>query len=235
MATCDAELGVRVAVIKVLGAVDGHALLEDEEREKLCLLVFDEEQRVRKAVSGFVKGIWQDSVDDRLVGQKLTSEEQERVGVKVLASLLVKWSKSLESRSAEAEEIGSSGDDDQNAGQAKAMRAKGAAASAAARQKGRTALAVEALWDELDIVSSWEILLDVLQLDHSSNQTGTGRGRKAKNAASSSAVIEAYRLEDVEENILLEVLVAVLRRMKIPAPGAKKVCRCVLCSTKISA
>jgi cohesin complex subunit SA-1/2 len=44
MATGNTELVVRVAVIQVLETIDGHSLLEDEEREKLC---FDEEPKVR--------------------------------------------------------------------------------------------------------------------------------------------------------------------------------------------
>ena len=41
MATSDIEISVRIAVIQVLSAIDDASLLEDDERDKLCLLIFD--------------------------------------------------------------------------------------------------------------------------------------------------------------------------------------------------
>ncbi|KAG6835657.1 hypothetical protein H0H93_016057 [Arthromyces matolae] len=91
MATSDTEISIRVAVIQVLGAIDGHSLLEDEEREKLCFLVFDEENRVRKAVSQFVRGVWEEAVDERLVGKsKPSDEDRQRAGLKAFAVLRAK-------------------------------------------------------------------------------------------------------------------------------------------------
>ena len=51
MATSDVDLSICVAAICVLGNIEGHFPLEDKEKEKLCLLPFDEEAKVRKAVS----------------------------------------------------------------------------------------------------------------------------------------------------------------------------------------
>lgn len=232
MATGDTELSVRVAVIKVLGAIDGHSLLEDEEREKLCLLVFDEEPRVRKAVSGFVRGVWSDGVDEQLVGKKASEKDTERAGVKVLGMLLVKWGKTLDQAAASTDDQNSGVDDDSlgpREGGSRAKFVKETTSLVGLGQKGRTALAVEALWDEVDPVRSWDTLLDVLLLDHSAagedaSQPSRGPKSKGKAAAGTSLVDEAWRLDEVEESILLEVFVAALRRAKAEAAGAKKVC-----------
>jgi cohesin complex subunit SA-1/2 len=226
MATGDTELSVRVAVIQVLEAIYNHSLLEDEEREKLCLLVFDEEAKVRRAVSGFVKGVWTEDVEERLVGKKAGDVMTARVGVKVLAMLMVKWGKTLDktNREGEEEEEEMDGSEDSMQGD----RVKDVAGLVKLGQKGRTALAVEALWHEVEPISDWEGLLEVLLLDHSAvgeNANASPRKRRAngKAHADDDAVDEAWRLEEVEETILLEVLVAALRWVKVEASSTKKV------------
>lgn len=230
MARGDTEVGVRVAVIGVLGAVDGHGLLEDGERESLCLLVFDKETKVRKAVSGFVSGVWEDSVGERLVGRKANTnkKEKERVGIKALADLFVKWGKSLDKFTGDKDE--EDDDDDEGAGNdgGERKKRKQVVALVGLEQKGRTALAVEALWDAVEPVRDWEGLLDILLLDHSpadedSNTHTRGRRTNGKTNGKDSVVDEAWRLEEVEESALLEVLVASLRRARIEAASGKKV------------
>ena len=88
MATSDMELSVCVAVIQVLGSLGSHSLLEEERREKLCLLVSDEEL--------FVRGVWEEVAEERLVRRgKPSAEDTTRAGVKAIASLLIKWAKCL--------------------------------------------------------------------------------------------------------------------------------------------
>ena len=62
MAIGDTDLAVRVTVMQTLGSIDAHGLLDEEQRERLCLLVFDEEAKVRKAVAPFVRGVWDEVV-----------------------------------------------------------------------------------------------------------------------------------------------------------------------------
>ncbi|KAG0699163.1 hypothetical protein DFH29DRAFT_1070800 [Suillus ampliporus] len=206
MAARDTELAVRTAVLGVLGAVDQHGLLEDEEREQMCQLVFDSEVRVRKAVAGFVGGVWNELVEERLAGRKVGEKGKERAGAKALAMLLVRWD-----RERVDEEEGNQ-DDVQ----------RGVAVSTDI--KGRTALAVEALWDDVDSASGWEGLLEMLLLDHSA---GGGEedldGADDSIAASAKSTVDgAWRLTDTEESILLEVLIASLRRARTLASTAKK-------------
>ncbi|KAF9463277.1 hypothetical protein BDZ94DRAFT_636599 [Collybia nuda] len=232
MATGDIELSVRVAVIQVLGALDGHSLLEDEEREKLCLLVFDEEAKVRKAVSRFVKGVWEECLDERLVGKnKPTEEDRQRAGVKALALLLVKWGKALDKLGDEVEDSENGDIPEVGGGGVRTnSRRKEVPALVAMEQKSRTALAVEAFWEEVDPVRDWEGLLDVLLMDHSAagdmdDNEGSSRGVRARpngHTSNQDAVDEAWRLEEIEEGVLLEALVATLRRTKAEAGGGKK-------------
>jgi cohesin complex subunit SA-1/2 len=231
MAIGDTELAVRVAVIQVLGAIDEQSLLEEDEREKMCLLVFDEEAKVRKAVGRFVKGVWDEGVEERLTVKKKPSEkDKERTGIKVFGSLLVKWGKALDKAAADSRADGDGADKESlSSGEGSSrVRNPQVVSLMGSTQKGRTALAVEALWNEVDPVSDWESLLDVLLLDHSAGgEEGTGgsRGRKGhtKQAAEGSVVEDVWRLEEEEESLLLEALLATLTRARAEVVGAKKV------------
>ncbi|KAF8634382.1 hypothetical protein AX15_000952 [Amanita polypyramis BW_CC] len=267
MATMDIDVSVRVAVIRVLEAIDGYSLLEEEEREKLCLLVFNEEPRVRKAVSGFIRGIWNEGVDERTAGRKgrkkWSNDDQDRVGIKALAALVVQWGKTLDMM------VGDDSDSEVNVdvegevdgvdvGEGQSGRLKRQRQQQKKQRKelvalsrdavGRTALVVEALWGEVDPVRDWEGLLNFLLLDHSptangldedelpervgtSGKRGNDNGKKGaeengENGESEDsfdvAIDEAWRLEEVEEGILLEVLVAAIRKAKTDAIGGKK-------------
>ncbi|KAH9035024.1 hypothetical protein EDB85DRAFT_1945370 [Lactarius pseudohatsudake] len=223
MAARDTELAVRVAVIGVLGAIDAHQLLEDEQREELCILVFDEDAKVRKAVSEFVRGVWAEIVEE-VLGNGKGKQERTRAGVKALGKLLVRLSKPLGKKAAIAED-----DEDSFNGVTSGSalrRVREVAALVGAEQRGRIALAVEALWDDVEPVSEWETLLDILLLDHSANTEGgnESRGRRSKGNKSSSDSVagEAWRLEEVEEAVLLEVFVASLRKARASAASAKK-------------
>ncbi|KAN0139259.1 hypothetical protein V8E53_002760 [Lactarius tabidus] len=223
MAARDTELAVRVAVIGILGAIDAHQLLEDDQREELCILVFDEDAKVRKAVSEFVRGVWVEIVEEVLGKGKVGKQERTRAGVKALGKLLVRLSKPLGKKAAIAED-----DEDSFNGvpaSAALRRVREVAALVGAEQRGRIALAVEALWEDVEPVSDWETLLDILLLDHSANAEGGDEpmGRRTKgNKANSDSVAEAWRLEEVEEAVLLEVFVASLRKARASAASAKK-------------
>jgi cohesin complex subunit SA-1/2 len=143
MAARDTELAVRTAVLGVLGAIDQHGVLEDEEREQMCQLMFDGEVRVRKAVAGFVGGVWNELVEERLAGRKMGRKGKEQAGAKVLAMLLVRWDR-------ERVEGEDGSQDDMQRGVAMSTDIKGC-----------TALAVEALWDDVDSASGWEGLLEM--------------------------------------------------------------------------
>lgn len=231
MATGDTELSVRVAVIQVLGAINEQSLLDDDERESLCLLVFDEEPKVRKAVSQFVKGVWEESVKERLVGRKASEKDEERAGVKMLGSLLVKWGKALDRTAADVQgDVDGADKESLSSGEGSSRISKNAQVVSlmGSTKKGRIALAVEALWTEVDPVSDWESLLDHLLLDHSATEeegaeNSSGRKGRPKKAVNESLVDEIWRLEEVEETVLLECLLATLTKARAEAGSSKKV------------
>jgi len=225
MAGSDSELGVRTAVIGVLSAIDGHGLLEDEERERVCLLVYDAEVRVRRAIAGFVAGVWEELAEERntVTGNKRKhkggAKGKERAGVKALAILLVKWGKVLDRKSESAEEESVlSGE----GGGARTQRVHPPHVTGA-DPRSRTALAVEALWGQVTAISDWEDILEVLLLDHSAGGEEDIDGTDSLAESARSGVDATWRLEEVEESILLEVLVASLRRTKAVAASGKKV------------
>jgi cohesin complex subunit SA-1/2 len=243
---------VRVAVIHVLRAIDSAGLLDEDQRFALCLLIFDDETRVRKAISAFVKGIWEETLKERLVGRD--EEDNSPVvrlsGIKALASLLVAWDWTLEKHS-EVSESSSNQDGEHERGTRQQLLTM-----SNSTPKGRTSLAVEALWDEIDAVRDWQTLLDILILDHSSlaspvkGDRAEGlsspykmRGKKGKNASSTNktkgrgghnasgvngadddVVDEAWRLEDDEERALVDVLIACLQKTLADEATKKAVC-----------
>ncbi|KAG7442823.1 uncharacterized protein BT62DRAFT_935557 [Guyanagaster necrorhizus] len=245
MAEADVDVGVRVGVLNVLEEIEKSGMLEEEERERLGGLVFCEEPRVRKAVSGFVRGVWEEWVEQRDVemGGK-SKDDKERIGMKGIAALLVKWGEALD------KVLGDDEDEDEDETEAKRTRTRPeiAALSTGRHKSGggnRTALAAEALWDELDPVTDWSGILDMLLLDHSASTdqgpSSNGRSKKGKKGrkpakskgttsqdaddddeTESVYVDESWRLEEVEEGVLLELLVASLAKTKKEAVGGKK-------------
>ncbi|KAJ7595027.1 hypothetical protein C8J56DRAFT_1013025 [Mycena floridula] len=250
MAERDIDIAVRVGVLAVLGEIDSMGLLEEDERERLGSLVFCDEAKVRKGVAGFVKGVWEEWCEERSSefpgttngttpkgkkGKAKASPDSERVGLKGIASLLVKWGKALD------KVIGDEEEDDDEAESSKRNRqitALAAAKSSKTVTETRTFLTVEALWDHLSPVSDWEGIVDILLLDHSAageenpSSSKARRGRKKTNGRKQDSVQDggeddedddtlesvqvddAWRLEETEEGMLLEVLVAAISKAR---------------------
>lgn len=208
MACRDTDLSIRVATIGMLNNIEQ---LEDDERDKICLLVFDGDAKVRRAVSGFVKAVWEESVEERMAGLGSDEVTRQRVGMKSLARLLVNWTQILDM-----------GEDNESQSQSEvAQKTKDIRWLVyGTPTESRIAMIVDALIDEVDAISEWHPLLDNLLLDHSSVQLETDRRRGKKGKAtkepsesSEDAVDDAWRLDEQEESTMLEVLVASLTRL----------------------
>ena len=218
MATSDIDFHIRVASIQVLSTIDSHSLLDDDQRDRLCLLVFDVDQRVRKAISVFVRGIWNEDVESRMAGHKETEKTQARAGVKALAVLLTSWARAVPKAGAgvsgRAEDSADAEDDSESSD--KQTTAKKLALLVQPLQKGRLAYAVDALYEEISAISDWETLLELLLLDHSAEGeagASTTPSRRKKNAAPAEDTVDpAWRLDEAEESCVLEVFVASLRK-----------------------
>lgn len=243
MAEADIDIHVRVGVLNVLEAIEKTGMLGEEERERLGALVFCSEAKVRKAVGGFVRGVWEEWVDERAVDMGGKSDaDKARMGIKGIAALLVKWGKALDDTAGER-----SDEEEEDSEQKRARNKTEIASLAAERSKtqgeGRTALATEALWDELEPMSDWNGILDILLLDHSASADSQaplagkkgkkgkskGKGRAAPAAddedddTQSLLVDDSWRLDEVEEGVLLELLVASIVKTKHLSVAGKKV------------
>ena len=220
-------VAVRVAAVQVLSAIDTQGLLEENQRSVLCLLVFDTDIKVRRAVSNFVRGVLDDETEQRLVGKRQPTEnERKRANLKALAKHLVEWSRKLDQENAVGEDTtdGELSSQDELPSGNTSMRSIG---TIPAEQKGRIALAVESLWNDVEAIGDWESMLELLLLDHSAGadtSQGSSRRKKAKKVVDDLLVDEAWRLDESEEAILLEVLVASLRKVKSETSSLKKVC-----------
>ncbi|KAF8752143.1 STAG domain [Rhizoctonia solani] len=230
MAAQDSDVGVRVAVARVLTDIDTQGLLEEDEQAPLCLLVFDVEARVRKAVAGFVRGVWEASVEEKLQGRnskgKEHEKEKQRAGVKCLLSSLVEWIKLADASSSAPNETQEDPDSSQQ--QPATQQTSGAVVSLLLNPTGtksRIALAVSALWDELDILREWNALLDHVLLDHSGGSGGEIVSSPSKRRAAKGpepGEDPAWRLSEAEESVAMEVLIAALGCIKEEALQGKK-------------
>ncbi len=211
MATGDVELGVRIATINVLVMIDKHDLLDDEQRDVLATHIFDVEPRIRNAVASFLANILDEMVSEgaselgslsaasKKKGKQAEEQqhEQAKLRFKCLAELLVKYGHRLDDRDSSATNaIG------RDAAEELTVVIDGA-------KEGRVGMAVEALWDAVEDMQHWKPLIDLLLLDHS-DKAAAGRAKKA--AAAENAAPAVYRLESEEEAILVEALVAILRK-----------------------
>ncbi|KIK67211.1 hypothetical protein GYMLUDRAFT_93035 [Collybiopsis luxurians FD-317 M1] len=192
--------------------------------------------------------------------------DQDKVGIKGFVHLLVQWGRALdrgrrndsiireeeEDSSQEREEtIGDTetGVNDTRGIAPTLVTSSGKKAEISTR--GRIGLAVEALWDEMDVVRDWEGVLDMLVLDHSAsgeNDSSNNKVRSARaakksamkkrgpqsqanggagepeesgneeddddNTSTSTRVDQSWRLTEIEEGALLEILVSSLRRTR---------------------
>ncbi|KAF8688572.1 STAG domain, partial [Rhizoctonia solani] len=230
MAAQDSDVGVRVAVARVLTDIDTQGLLEEDEQAPLCLLVFDVEARVRKAVAGFVRGVWEASVEEKLQGRnskgKEHEKEKQRAGVKCLLSSLVEWIKLADASSNAPNETEEDPDSSQQ--QPATQQTSGAVVSLLLNPTGtksRIALAVSALWDELDVLREWNALLDHVLLDHSGGSGGEIVSSPSKRRAAKGpepGEDPAWRLSEAEESVAMEVLIAALGCIKEEALQGKK-------------
>ncbi|KAL8292902.1 hypothetical protein RQP46_000596 [Phenoliferia psychrophenolica] len=225
MAVGEVDLSVRIACIHVLRQIDKHGLLEDSQRDEVATLVFESERRVRQAVAGFFQGLQDELVQERETELDAVTGEREaqlkdQLKLKCLAELLVKYGRALDG----IDEDAADEDDELDA-------AAAAAIVQVTSHRGRVAFAVEALWDQVEVLRDWQGIMDFLLLDHSADAQGDtpkakGKGRKGKgkaaNGAAADEVDPACRLTEDEETLLVEVLVASLTKATGSTGSTKK-------------
>ncbi|KAG0280399.1 hypothetical protein BGZ96_001569 [Linnemannia gamsii] len=218
MAIGESDTSARLGAIKVATLVHRHGQLEEEDLVKLSALIFGANTKVRKGMAKFVKArVWEDEVEGRMAaGEIVTSSSKDStelkkdwIELKSLASFLIKVGKTVEEQN-ETTTLNDSQTD------------KTGTRLFEETKVGRIALAVEALWSEIDSLKNWNSIADYLTKDHSTVPVASSSSQRGTHAAKS--LEELYSLDEEEENVLLEILIASLQMILHPpaAPGFHK-------------
>ncbi|KAF9558489.1 hypothetical protein EC968_007086 [Mortierella alpina] len=217
MAVGETDTSARLGAIRVATLIHKHGQLEEEDQVKLSTLVFGANAKVRKALAKFVKArVWEDEVESRMAAcDVLTSSSQadandvkkDRIELKSLVCFLIKVGK-FESQQSEPEH------------QSDKQAAKEGTRLFDETKVGRIAMAVEALWSEIDALKNWKAIAEYLMEDHSTAPISSSQRGLAKPAT----LEQIYHLNEDEENILLETFIASLQLTLNPpaVPGFQK-------------
>ena len=210
MAIRDIDLRIRIQAIHVLCQLDAAGVLQDEEEEQryhIACLVFDKEPRIRKAIAGLIRSMWEEQCEEMKskdesepVKNKAKDDDGEdderslRIGWKCLASLLIQLSNQLSASQQDPEP-----DMDETAA-SQAERAREVLSSVSAQafsMDTHASIAVDALWAEMPLVQEADELLAFLVAD----QSVLGKEERP------------WALTDDEQTFLLKMLVAGGRKM----------------------
>ncbi|GAA5880996.1 hypothetical protein JCM1840_007214 [Sporobolomyces johnsonii] len=262
MAMGEHDLSVRVQAIQVVRQIDAHGLLDEEQRDEVAQLVFEKERRVRNAAAELFKGVVEEEFEQRKTelkarqktprgskvggaGKKKASKEDEdelgtQLQLKIVAELLVKYGQALDGIDPSAEDA-----DEQDGRTGADERGDGLSLSDVVDVKvhrGRVALAVEALWEGIDVLRDWDALLAYLLKDHSTvgeeggthKANGKGKGRKGGRRGGDDEdeemdeeeeggeLVEAVKLTEEEETLAIELLVSCLTKVTTVSSTSKK-------------
>jgi cohesin complex subunit SA-1/2 len=201
MATQDAESSVRSSAVDLLDMIREAGMLEPNDIDVIGKLIFDSEQRVRKAVVGFfvsnIEDLFESKVEEiggeEVLEEAFTLDDEDKenpssgwIKLKCLAELLLSYD------SQDTEE--SSEEYDENVITDGHLNAAGA--------ESRYSLAAEALYDKVPEIQDWEMLARYLLFDHSKKQQSKSVGAN---------ILESFKLEEKEEVVLLEILHAAVK------------------------
>lgn len=253
MATGEPDMPSRCLAISILSILDQHGLLDSVHRGELVRLIYHEDFRVRRAIGRFFGSVLQEIYDDRRMKMnahtsssqanlqpkhQLVQDAEKRLGFKCLAHLLIRCGRT---RTLNLDEL--EGEDDESESESSDHLSNEVKVDEQADltghlgylprhpEKGRVALAVECLWDEVELIRDWQAMADYLLLDHSAvassdqaNQTLTASRNRTVSVARVQggpadseeeevmAVDEVSRLSEAEESLLVEIFVATLRK-----------------------
>jgi cohesin complex subunit SA-1/2 len=215
MATKDADVSVRVAAIGVVDILRASGMLEPEEIDAICKLLFETEVRVRKAVVPFFAELIQEFIDVKIddiggsdaIDEVFGNEEEEDydslrkdwINIKALAENLVVYNTQLDQ---DQEEIRHGLD-------------VAADVVNANIPETRVFLASQALYDKMSEISNWQALAGYLLFDHTTSSKSKSRS-KSKTNSIEAATRKAVAPTSEEEAILLEVLAASVKESLVP-------------------
>lgn len=215
MATKDSEVTVRVAAVAVVNILRSSGMLEPEEVDSVCKLLFDTEARVRKAVVPFFVSLVQEFIDskvddigghevleDTFTGQDehdYSSLRGDWINIKALAENLAVYNSQLDE---EQDEIRHGLD-------------VAAEVVNANIPETRIALATQALYEKMAEINNWQVLAGYLLFDH----TTSSRSKKSKTNSVEASIRTAVAPTPAEEAILIEVLATAVKESFVQGGG----------------
>lgn len=243
MAVCDIDLGVRLGTMDVLVQIHKRGFLEDNQQEEIGAHIFDVEVRMRSAAARFVNSVVQEQVNE--IAEDLFGPEP------VLSAAMPQDAKAREQRIQRdsevrklrfkklAEKLAAYGQRIDRSNDALLQQSKGSGqvgeSALVSDGVGRVALAIDALLsldsDDDGLLPSSATLLELLLYDHTEArvESAASRRRAERNTAGTTATgysgsrppQEVYRLENKEESLLIEALVAIVTRVRRLAHNAE--------------
>ncbi|KAL8671901.1 MAG: hypothetical protein Q9168_003612 [Polycauliona sp. 1 TL-2023] len=211
MAIRDAEPNIRAAVIGMLDLIRDTGLLEPNDIDSIGRLIFDSEQRVRKAVAGFFAKNIDDSYDaviedlggEEGLAEAIGEEDPDDFDVPRRAWLKFKClAENLQSYSSE-------GDDEGTA----PTLPETIVFLPGSVVESRFALAAQAVYGGVPEVKHWEVLAGYLLYDNSAAATSNGTGSESPEML----FRKSCALNEYEEMLLLEVLKEAVKQRLLEA------------------
>ncbi|KAF2216297.1 hypothetical protein CERZMDRAFT_33566 [Cercospora zeae-maydis SCOH1-5] len=203
--TSDADLSVRIAGIELLDVLRENDLLEPDDIDAIGRLIFHDETKVRKAVAGFfsenVNDLFNAKVDD-IGGIESLKENLPEVSEENFEAPRLAWLK----LKCLAEMLQSYDSEDPGSSQFERSGTDGSLMINVAGTDSRFTLAINALYDKIDELQTWQALAGYLLFDHF-HAKANGSADDALSQVKAECI-----LSEKEELILLEVLNASVKR-----------------------
>ncbi|KAH6648851.1 hypothetical protein BKA67DRAFT_374681 [Truncatella angustata] len=208
MATKDHDLSVRVAAISVVDVLRASGMLEPEEVDSICKLLFEAEPRIRKAVVPFFVDLIQEVIVNKIdeIGGSDAIDEvfgddddadhdslhKGWINIKALAENLAVYNAQLDQEQDEIRHGIDVAADVVNAN----------------IPESRIALATQALFEKMPEISNWQSLAGYLLFDHTTSSKSRSR---SKTNSIEAATRKAVAPSSEEEAILIEVLASAVK------------------------
>ncbi|KAF7520033.1 hypothetical protein G7054_g12899 [Neopestalotiopsis clavispora] len=208
MATKDHDLSVRVAAVGVVDILRSSGMLEPQEIDSICKLLFEAEPRVRKAVVPFFVELIEEVIINKIDeiggtdaldevfgdGSEADYDQLHKVwiNIKSLAENLAVYNAQLDE---EQDELRHGLD-------------VAAEVVNANIPESRIVLATQALYEKMPEISNWQSLAGYLLFDHT---TSSKSRSKSKGNSIEAATRKAVAPTSEEESILIEVLATAVK------------------------
>jgi cohesin complex subunit SA-1/2 len=207
MALRDVDLSVRVNAISVITQIDKTGILADEDegqRTKVARLVFDAEPRVRRAIGAFMRGLWEEKAQKLQIDWEGARGNRKKRGAGISEDVMASHLEWKALAALLVETSFSLEEPTEDAGPSKAQPVFGPSTQSVMT---RANAAVEALLPEIEKMQDWEGLVDYLLLDHSTVDQ------------------DMWLLDEDEENFLLQLLIACIKREDKVSLRVRRICR----------